>query len=62
MLERLSGRTLELRHGARVTGDVRRTTADTTRIGAELGWRPRVSLEDGLRAEWEWASGRVGAR
>ena len=62
VLERLSGRTLELRHGARVSGDVRRTTADTTRIGAELGWRPRVSLEDGLRAEWEWASGRVGAR
>ena len=62
VLERLSGRTLELQHAARVTGDVRRTTADTTRIGAELGWRPRVSLEKGLRAEWEWASGRVGAR
>jgi len=62
VLERLSGRTLELRHGARVDGDVRRTTADTTRIRAELGWSPRVSLDDGLRAEWEWASGRVGAR
>jgi nucleoside-diphosphate-sugar epimerase len=62
MLERVSGRTLELRHAARVDGDVRRTTADTARISAELGWHPRVSLEDGLRAEWEWASGRVGAR
>jgi UDP-glucuronate 4-epimerase len=62
VLERLSGRTLELLHGARVTGDVRRTSADTTRIRTDLGWRPRVSFEDGLRAEWEWASGRVGAR
>jgi UDP-glucuronate 4-epimerase len=62
VLERLTGRTLELLHGARVTGDVRRTTADTTRIRTDLGWRSRVSFEDGLRAEWEWASGRVGAR
>jgi len=62
VLERLAGRTLELRHGARVDGDVRRTTADTTRITAALGWRPRVPLEEGLQAEWEWASGRVGAR
>ncbi len=62
VLERLAGRPLALRHGARVDGDVRRTTADTTRITAALGWRPRVPLEEGLQAEWEWASGRVGAR
>ena len=61
-LERFSGRRLKLRHRERVDGDVRRTTADTTRISAELGWRPGVSLDDGLRAEWDWASGRVGAR
>ena len=42
--------------------DVKRTKADITRIRAELGWEPRVPLAEGLRAEWEWASGRVGAR
>ena len=43
-------------------GDVRRTKADVSRIGGELGWAPRTSLEDGLRAQWEWAAARVGAR
>jgi UDP-glucuronate 4-epimerase len=42
-----------------VAGAPRRTKADTTRIRNELGWQPRVSLEDGIRAQWQWASGRV---
>jgi nucleoside-diphosphate-sugar epimerase len=62
MLERISGRTLDVVRAPAAPGDVMRTKADITLIRAELGWEPRVSLEDGLRAEWEWASGRVGAR
>jgi len=62
LFERISGRTLDVRRGEAVPGDQRRTSADTTRIRAELGWKPRVSLEDGLRAQWEWASTRVLAR
>ncbi len=62
ILERVSGRRLEVRSSPAVPGDQRRTRADTTRIERELGWRPRVSLEDGLAAQWEWASSRVGAR
>jgi nucleoside-diphosphate-sugar epimerase len=63
LLERIGGRTLDVRRGANaVPGDQRRTSADTTRIRGELGWAPRVSLEDGLRAQWEWASTRVLAR
>jgi UDP-glucose 4-epimerase len=27
---------------------------DPERAGALLGWRPRVKLSDGLRAEWDW--------
>jgi UDP-glucuronate 4-epimerase len=61
LLERISGRTLDVRRGAAVPGDQRRTKADTTRIRSELGWEPRVSLEDGLRRQWEWASSRVAA-
>jgi UDP-glucuronate 4-epimerase len=61
-LERISGRTLDVRRAAAAPGDVRRTAADTSRIEAELAWRPRVSLDDGLRAQWAWAVGRVGAR
>jgi len=59
ILERVSGRTLELRVGPPVPGDQRRTCADTTRIREQLGWQPEVSLDDGLSAQWEWASARV---
>ncbi|MBA2475910.1 MAG: NAD-dependent epimerase/dehydratase family protein [Actinobacteria bacterium] len=62
LLESISGRRLDLRVGAPAAGDVRRTAADTSLIGAELGWHPAVSLEEGLRAQWEWASSRVAAR
>jgi nucleoside-diphosphate-sugar epimerase len=61
-LEDLAGRRLDLRTGPAVPGDQRRTQADTTRIRTGLGWAPHVSFEDGLRAQWEWAAGRVGAR
>jgi UDP-glucuronate 4-epimerase len=61
-LERISGRTLDLRQGHRAAGDVRRTSADVSRIRADLGWEPRVGLEDGLREQWAWASARVAAR
>jgi UDP-glucuronate 4-epimerase len=49
--ERLSGRRLELRYEESAIGDVRRTAADTSAARADLGWEPRVSLEDGLRAQ-----------
>jgi UDP-glucuronate 4-epimerase len=60
-LERVSGRTLALIESPSAAGDVRRTSADATRIGRGLGWRATTSLEDGLRAQWEWASVRVAA-
>ena len=62
MLERLAGRTLDIREHPAVPGDQRRTRADTSRIRDELGWQPTTELEDGLRAQWEWAAARVAAR
>jgi nucleoside-diphosphate-sugar epimerase len=61
-LERISGRKLDLRAGPPAAGDVRRTSADVSRIRADLGWTPRVGLEEGLREQWSWASSRVVAR
>ena len=58
-LERISGRTLSVERHPAVAGDQRRTKADTKRIEQELGWRAVVSLEDGLRAQWEWAATRL---
>lgn len=61
LLERLSGRSLDVRVGPAVPGDQRRTRADTSRIQAELGWTPRTPFEQGLEAQWRWAVDRVAA-
>ena len=61
-LERIAGRPLDVRYGPRAAGDIPRTKADTTRIRDGLGWEPRTSLEEGLRAHWEWAAAKVSAR
>jgi nucleoside-diphosphate-sugar epimerase len=60
-LEHVSGRTLDVVERPVAAGDVRRTAADTSRIERDLGWRAKTTLEDGLRAQWEWASVRVAA-
>lgn len=60
-LERISGRALELVRRPTEAGDVRRTSADTQRIEDDLDWRATTPLEDGLRAQWQWASARVAA-
>ncbi len=62
LLEEISGRRLEIREHPPLPGEPRRTNADTTRIRTELGWEPRVSLEEGLHAQWEWALGKVAAQ
>jgi nucleoside-diphosphate-sugar epimerase len=62
LFEQVSGRTLDRRQEPEVPGDQRRTQADTTRIRTELGWQPRVELEAGIEAQWEWASASVRAR
>jgi UDP-glucuronate 4-epimerase len=61
LLERISGRSLEVAHAGAARGDVTRTKADVSRIRAALGWEPRTRLEDGLSRMWSWASGRVAA-
>jgi UDP-glucuronate 4-epimerase len=65
-LERLSaiaGRPLDVRRKPREEGDVLHTGADIDRAGEALGYAPSTSLEDGLRAEFEWAlSASTGVR
>lgn len=56
---RLSGRRLGVVRGPPRPGDVRVSVADISRARRELGWEPRVSLEEGLRDLLERASGRA---
>jgi len=39
-------------------GDLRRSVLDVTLAERELGWRPEVSLDDGLRRTWDWITSR----
>ncbi len=45
----LTGSDLKPAHGPRRPGDPDRTCADILKIKRELGWRPKVSLKEGLR-------------
>ena len=58
LIERLTGRRLDVRHEAAQKGDMRDTFADTTRARADLGFAPAHTLEDGLAAEYEWLAKR----
>jgi nucleoside-diphosphate-sugar epimerase len=62
VLERVSGRRLEVRAEPAARGDARRTAADVSLIARELSWTPTTRLEDGLAAQWAWAVDRVAAR
>ena len=61
LAEGIAGRELELEHHAPAAGDVRRTRADVSKAGDELGWRPTTTLADGLQAQWNWVAARVPA-
>ncbi len=54
-IERLLGRTVERRYLPGRGFDVPRNVLDITRARDVLGWAPRVSLEEGLRATLAWA-------
>jgi len=57
LMGRVSGRTLVVTRGDAQKGDMRHTYADTTRARQDLGFAPRVGLEEGLAAEFTWLSG-----
>jgi CDP-paratose 2-epimerase len=53
-LRKLSGNRIEVEWGAERLGDQRWYVADTSKIRRLLGWTPRVSIEEGLRALHAW--------
>ncbi len=60
-IEEVVGVHARIRRLAPQPGDVERTWADLTRVRDELGFRPAISLRDGLEQQWEWMNGRVSA-
>jgi UDP-glucose 4-epimerase len=64
VLKKLTGYTGEVKYGPERTGDVKHSVADISRTEKHLGYKPKVSFEEGLARtiEWykaEWASPRA---
>ena len=53
-LERLAGRHVDPVYDDPRPGDVRHSQADISAAGRELGFRPQVSVEEGLRLTLDW--------
>jgi UDP-glucose 4-epimerase len=53
IVERM-GKPLVVEHGPDRPGDLNSSALDSTRIGRELGWKPEVSLEDGVGRTVDW--------
>lgn len=50
----VAGKKLRVRHDLSKPQGVRGRNSDNTRLRRELGWEPRVSLEEGLRITYFW--------
>lgn len=54
LIRRVTGRAVTVDRIDAQHGDMRDTYADTTRARADLGFAPTVTLEQGLRAQFDW--------
>ena len=54
MLEEISGKTCPKTFLERQKGDVFSTRADTTRLEQVFGTKPKTTLREGLKRQWEW--------
>ena len=54
MVERVTGRSLDIDRRGQQLGDVRHTRADVSRARCELDFVPATPLEEGLRQHWAW--------
>jgi nucleoside-diphosphate-sugar epimerase len=60
ILSDLNGKPLRVEHTESVKGDVFRTGGDTAKITALLGWKPTVTIEEGLARHLDWAKKTFG--
>jgi CDP-paratose 2-epimerase len=54
ILERLLDRKIEVRHGDWRPGDQRVFYADIQKAEQELGWKPKIGVEEGIRRLYQW--------
>jgi UDP-glucose 4-epimerase len=56
LIEAVAGHPLKVRREETQKGDMRDTYADTSLARADLGFAPKVSLKEGIEAEYRWLS------
>jgi len=61
LVERVTGRSLQVDRAPSQKGDMRDTFADTSRARADIGFAPTVALADGLAAEAAWLTPLLAA-
>jgi nucleoside-diphosphate-sugar epimerase len=54
IIERIAGHPLKVKREDTQKGDMRDTYADTSLARKDLGFAPKVSLEEGIQAEYRW--------
>jgi len=57
-LKDISGFAGDALHIDAVKGEVRDIVLDISLACSELGWKPKTSIEEGLRETWEWFKGK----
>jgi UDP-glucose 4-epimerase len=56
LIEEVVGRPVKVRREETQKGDMRDTYADTSLARKDLGFEPKVSLREGIEAEYRWLS------
>lgn len=60
MIQDMVGTSLDVRYQGTQQGDVRHTSADMTKAREMLGYAPKISVEEGLKAEHQWIRRLMG--
>lgn len=60
MVEKVTGKKLELPIGPRRPGDPARLVARSTKAKSELGWEPKINLQRIVESAWEWTKAQGG--
>jgi GDP-D-mannose dehydratase len=53
-LEKLLGKKIPVKRGDWRPGDQKVFVADIRKAGSELGWAPRIGVEEGVKRLFEW--------
>ena len=54
LLLQISGKNVEIKYTAPAPGDVLRSALGNALIKQELGWEPKVNIDQGLKKTWQW--------